>query len=210
MILYVAGPYRGDVEGNIAAARKVAIELWEAGHFALCPHLNTAHFEEDCSVDEETYIFRDLDMLARCDGIVLAPGWEKSEGARMEWDHAKTAGMPIWLYPEIPPPHPVEVRCPNQCAGFIRTVMMMYRVHLTKNQDYSPANILATGELGVATRLWDKIARLLNLYGFRFDIVHAQFGQPKEPKHESIDDTLMDSANYSVIGMLLREGEWGN
>lgn len=32
MLLYVAGKYRGDVDANIAAARKVAAELYKAGH----------------------------------------------------------------------------------------------------------------------------------------------------------------------------------
>lgn len=33
---------------------------------------------------------------------------------------------------------------------------------------------------------------------------------PKEPKNESIEDSLLDAANYSVIGLLLRRGQWGN
>lgn len=74
----------------------------------------------------------------------------------------------------------------------------------------SPANILATGEVGLITRLWDKTARLLNLMGFRFMISEAgQYTAPTEPKHESIEDTYMDMAVYAIIGLLLRKGVWG-
>ena len=42
----------------------------------------------------------------------------------------------------------------------------MYQVYLEKNRDYSPMNILATGMVGVATRIWDKTARILSLLGW--------------------------------------------
>lgn len=85
----------------------------------------------------------------------------------------------------------------------------MYRTHLSKNEDYSPASILGTGEIGLVTRLWDKVARLMNLTGFKVEISQAVFKAPIEPKHESVDDTLQDAAVYSVIGLLLHQGVWG-
>jgi 5'(3')-deoxyribonucleotidase len=105
--------------------------------------------------------------------------------------------------------HPTELRCPVQARAFKDLIEKMYQVHLDKNQDYSPANILGTGQIGLVTRLWDKIARLMNLNGFNIDVVHSSFKAPKSPKCESIQDTYMDAAVYAIIGMLLMEGKWG-
>lgn len=209
MLLYVAGPYRGDVAGNITSAKKVSIELWNAGHTVICPHMNSAHLELDCTLEDSEWLDRCTDLLMRCDGVVLVPGWDSSTGTKEEIDYARKAGIPVWEFPSIPPLHPVEVRSPKQVRGFLEIIMKMYRTHLSKNSDYSPANILGTGEIGLVTRLWDKIARLMNLSGFQIVIASMEFAAPKQPKHESIDDTLLDAATYSVIGMLLRSNSWG-
>jgi len=209
MILYIAGPYRGDVGSNIKLAREMAIKLWEAGHVAITPHLNTQNFEDDCILKNGEYIVGDLKILARCDGILMLPGWEDSEGARVERRYAHDRHIPIYNYPDIPPLNFTETRCPRQCEEFVNVVMEAYRLHLSKNEDYSPANLLATGEIGLITRLWDKAARLLNLCGFTFEIGATGFNLPKEPKNETIDDTLIDAANYSIIGLIMRRGKWG-
>lgn len=212
-IVYTAGPYRPGhgrtVADNIAAARKVAIELWRMGHFALCPHLNTANFEEDAELPDEYYLDGDLKALARCDAVVMLPTWTESEGAKGEHDYALAAGIPVYYYPDLPELHPVEVARIEQCEGFIAIVMRMYRTMLDKNYDYSPANILGTGEVGLVTRLWDKVARLMNLTGFRVEIASSSFHAPKSPKNESLDDAYLDLANYAVIGALVRMGKWG-
>ena len=76
-----------------------------------------------------------------------------------------------------------------------------------KNKDYSPFNILATGEIGVVIRLADKFIRLANLYGL--DLQTGKWTEPKEPLNESIEDTLTDIRNYSRIMALLRRDKWG-
>jgi|GEM_PF-1343519 len=165
MLVYVAGPYRGDVDKNIAAARKIAIELWEKDHAVICPHTNTAHFEDVCDVSDETYLKGDLAILARCDAVVVAPNHQESEGTLMEIAFAKQRKIPIYYYPDLPERHPTEVKFPKQSAGFMDIIMQMYRVHLDKNADYSPANVLGPGEVGLATRVWDKAVRIMNLNG---------------------------------------------
>lgn len=213
MVLYVAGPYRAPtpegIAANIQAAREVAIKLWAAGHFALCPHLNTANFELDSGLSDEMYLDGDLKILARCDGIVMLPTWTSSTGATGEHEYALAQGIPVYYWPDMPEVHPVEADLPEQCEGFIGTVMRMYRVMLDKNFDYSPANILGTGQVGLVTRLWDKTARLMNLTGFRLRVEAATFEAPKSPKNESIEDALMDLGNYGIIGLLMLAGKWG-
>jgi len=71
--------------------------------------------------------------------------------------------------------HPTELRRPQQTKAFRELLEKMYITHLDKNFDYSPANILGTGEIGLATRTWDKVARMMNLTGFDVEIEEATF-----------------------------------
>jgi hypothetical protein len=96
MIVYVSGRYSGDIDTNIQKAREAAIELWERGFVALCPHLNTAHFERDCKVLYATYIAGDLELLEKCHAVLMLKGWKKSRGATMEFKHACKCGIPIF------------------------------------------------------------------------------------------------------------------
>jgi hypothetical protein len=66
-----------------------------------------------------------------------------------------------------------------------------------KQQDYGPGNISAFGFPGVVVRMNDKFERLKNLTKGK-----------RRPKNESIDDTLMDIANYGTIGLMVRQNNW--
>lgn len=211
MLIYTAGKYSGDVDENIANARKVAIALWEMGHTVICPHLNTSHMEQDCSLEWEDYMQGDFNIISRVDAVVMLEGWENSKGAGLEHKYANDLEIPIFYAPDLPELHTTEVNNPNQCRAFREQVGIMYRTHLAKNADYSSANILATGEIGLVTRLWDKTARLMNLVGIRFQhVLYEGVVSPKDPKNESIIDTYDDLAVYAVIGKLLKMGKWGN
>lgn len=215
MLVYVSGPYTAkshdEISANINAARDVAIKLWEMGHTVICPHLNTAHFETDCKATYEQYMAGDFVLLAVCDAIVVLPGYDNSRGTKMEIDYAAELGIPTYYLTEVglPPLHPTEVKCPEQVKAFRETIGRMYRTHLRKNADYSPANILLTGEVGLVTRLWDKIARLLNLTGFDVNVEVGTYKAPKAAQNEPIEDAYDDAAVYAIIGRLLRAGKWG-
>lgn len=105
--------------------------------------------------------------------------------------------------------HITEVTRPHQVKAFREVIEKMYQVHLDKNADYSPANILGTGEIGLMTRTWDKIARLMNLMGFKIEIASMRYETPATPKNESIDDSIQDLAVYAIIWQLYRKGVWG-
>lgn len=92
LIVFISGPYRGNVAHNIAIARKHAEKIWQAGYCALCPHLNSAHMDGLC--DDSAFLEGDMAMLRRSDMIYLIPGWERSIGARAEWEEAKRLLIP--------------------------------------------------------------------------------------------------------------------
>jgi len=107
-LCYVSGPYtKNNMNGktqeeNIAQARQIGCRLWEKGFSVIVPHENTSYFEKDCNIDYNTYIRGDLDMLSRCDYIVMTPDWESSKGAIIEKDYADILKIPIYVYPELP------------------------------------------------------------------------------------------------------------
>ena len=105
--------------------------------------------------------------------------------------------------------HPTELKYPEQTKAFKETLDKMYEVHLNKNLDYSPTNINGVGMIGLATRLWDKNVRMMNLNGFEIEAHFIAFHGSREAKNESLEDTFIDGANYNIIGRLMLLDKWG-
>lgn len=105
-LVYVAGPFRSmnangksnawGVQKNVMSAMAVALEIWKAGDVALCPHANTMFFQDADGVPDSAWLEGDLLMLSKCDAIVMAPGWERSSGARAELDYAFNRGLEVY------------------------------------------------------------------------------------------------------------------
>ena len=38
----------------------------------------------------------DLEMMKRCDAVLMVPGWEKSQGAMIEYKVAINRGLPVF------------------------------------------------------------------------------------------------------------------
>jgi hypothetical protein len=93
-ILYIAGPFHsreeGGTERNIARASRTALECWRKGWAVICPHKNTAGFQYASGVKDEEWYAGYLEILSRCDAILMLNEWENSRGATMEYDYAKS------------------------------------------------------------------------------------------------------------------------
>ncbi len=107
-VIYVAGKYRAKhpylIQENIDKAKEVAKQVWAAGHAAICPHLNSINFEGLNT--EQHFIDGTLELMRRCDAVLLVPGWETSEGTKGEYDEANTLKIPVyerldWLLDDI-------------------------------------------------------------------------------------------------------------
>jgi hypothetical protein len=186
MILYLYG----DTQEKIDKLAKIAVEK---GHVIVGTTFSTGFAEE---------------LVAVCDTLVIGIGGEAVFLTQDICRFAKTIGLPV-SWDAVPEMHVTEVKNPKQAKAFRLLIGQMYRTHLRKNADYSSANILGTGEIGLVTRLWDKMARIMNLEGFTLNIASMSYGQPKEAKNEPIADTFMDMAVYAVIALLYRAGKWG-
>ena len=99
-VVYVAGPYRAAtrelIAENIAVARSVAVATARLGWFPLCPHTNTAHFDDDIPGQDQFFLDGTLALMERCDAVVLINGWRYSAGTLGEVHRARELGMPIF------------------------------------------------------------------------------------------------------------------
>jgi hypothetical protein len=97
-LIYVAGPFRGpnnwEIECNIRRAEELALEVWRRGFATICPHTNTRFFQG--AADDSVWLDGDIEMLKRCDGIIMTPDWQRSSGARAEHQVAQQEGIPIF------------------------------------------------------------------------------------------------------------------
>lgn len=106
MIVYLAGKYTGKDEAetatNIALAESVAVQLWDHGYTVISPHLNMRGFETKCKTAKyENFMAGCLEMMLRCETLILLPGWESSKGARLEEAVARNQGISIVWWSEL-------------------------------------------------------------------------------------------------------------
>lgn len=101
-VIYVAGPYRGktreEVAQNVAAARHVGKLCAIEGFFPVMPTVNTAHFDHDFPhvQNDQFWIDGTLELMRRCDAVVLVDGWQRSTGAVGEVAEAEKLGIPVY------------------------------------------------------------------------------------------------------------------
>ncbi len=112
-LVYVAGRYRSKskdgVRLNIQAASHVGAIASERGWYPVIPHMNTAGHEHITDNDDQFYLDGTLELMRRCDAVVMVPGWTESKGAISEHNEAQRLEMPIYLtVDELPSSKSVE------------------------------------------------------------------------------------------------------
>jgi hypothetical protein len=97
-VVYVAGPFRGpshwSIHQNIYRAETLALAVWAMGAAAICPHLNTAHFQNE--LPDHVWLDGDIELLRRCDAIIMTDDWRKSVGAVTEHEFAIANNIPVF------------------------------------------------------------------------------------------------------------------
>ena len=104
----------------------------------------------------------------------------------------------------------IKVRYPKTLQKFKEIQKEQLELFCKKQLDYGPSNIgLGKGKvekdkdvrlsaMGLGIRMQDKISRFLNLSM-----------NDRKPNNESLDDTLIDIANYAIMGLIVRSKKWG-
>ena len=93
MKVYIAGPMTGIDKFNFPAFDQAAMWLGRCGYDVVSP----AQLDRDAGFDPKDYlperdlagiVRRDVNAVLECDSIFMLDGWEKSRGARAEWELA--------------------------------------------------------------------------------------------------------------------------
>lgn len=101
LIIYTAGQYTAptpeEIDANVDRAAKAGQEIMRRGHAVICPHTLTHRWDIGTGLGYGDFMRNCLILLEKCDAICLLPGWEKSDGAKHEYDVAKSLNMPTFF-----------------------------------------------------------------------------------------------------------------
>ena len=106
---YLAGPMTGMPQYNFPAFDEAAAKLRSVGWEIISPaeldrkggfDPTEKHTPEYLQVFVRTAKARNKGMMARCNHIILLPGWDKSDGTKEELVWARELGMRVLLYVE--------------------------------------------------------------------------------------------------------------
>lgn len=97
-VIYIAGPYRAatqwGVEQNIRTAEAAMLQVATMGLVPLCPHTMTRYM--DGTLTDDYWLMATMEMMRRCDGVLLCGDWEQSSGTLGECREAHFCEIPIY------------------------------------------------------------------------------------------------------------------
>jgi len=97
-LVYTCGPFTAAthwlIKQNVDAAEKYSLEIAKLGAMPVCPHKMTDNFHG--LLTPEFWYEATLQLMRRCDAVLLLPGWDRSKGAMEEWEEAKRLKLPMF------------------------------------------------------------------------------------------------------------------
>ena len=97
-VVYVAGPFRARtpwlIEQNVRKAEEASARVALLGAVPLCPHTMYRHFDK--MLPDKFWLESTLELLRRCDAILLVKGWEESSGSVSEHEEAGKLKIPVF------------------------------------------------------------------------------------------------------------------
>lgn len=98
VVLYVAHPFGGDLD-NVSRAEIHLSRLQKLlpRHTLVSPIHNWGYLDYEMA-DQVAAISDCVNLLLRCDALVLAGLWNDSAGCRAEYIAAKVKGLPIFTF----------------------------------------------------------------------------------------------------------------
>ena len=96
-VVYVAGPFRASttwaIEKNVRRAEEAGLAVVQLGAMPLIPHCNTRYFHG--LMPDQFFLDGTLELMRRCDVLLLTGEWRTSSGCLKEWEEAQRLKMPI-------------------------------------------------------------------------------------------------------------------
>lgn len=97
-LIYIAGPFKAEnqwlVHCNIHYAMTVAADVARLGHLPVCPHRMLGEMQG--LLPEPFFIAGCLDLLARCDIMLVCGEYKTSRGTLAEIAHAEQERIPVF------------------------------------------------------------------------------------------------------------------
>lgn len=98
--IYLSGPMTGYPDFNKQAFADAAFKLREMGFDVVNPHQLPEPFTTgDADYNWRQYLARDLEKIVgdtAIEGVVVLPGWENSNGAKLEVLVSQYLGLKVW------------------------------------------------------------------------------------------------------------------
>lgn len=98
--VFCAGPYSGPniimSLGNMRRGLKMAIDAMKTKRFAVFAPWTDFIFGLIDAIDMQTYKENSIGLLEASDAVLLAPGWEHSEGTLKEIEIAQFNSIPVF------------------------------------------------------------------------------------------------------------------
>ena len=104
--VYISGPYTSTdpetVELNVRQAAMAAYEYMRKGWAVFCPHLQghyiATELDEEKHLNWDDWLTVDIYWLTKCDAIHMLPGWQLSQGAKIEHMAAIALGLSVFYW----------------------------------------------------------------------------------------------------------------
>jgi nucleoside 2-deoxyribosyltransferase len=97
-LIYIAGPFRAsdawEVHCNVHRAERAARDVSRLGAFPVTPHSIGAHF--DGTETAEFWLTGTMELLRRCDAVLVLPNSGRSTGTQAELKEAERLGIPVF------------------------------------------------------------------------------------------------------------------
>lgn len=96
-MIYISHPYTGNEEKNIADADKIAVML--AVKYPEILFINPIAVMKHEGLANHTYrniMVHCIELLSKCEAIIMTSGWEKSKGCMAEYKYARKEKITVF------------------------------------------------------------------------------------------------------------------
>lgn len=93
-VFYISHPYTGDMVKNLRKAKEIKHKL-QTMYPDICFVSPLDEFGEYVELSYPKVLALCLELLSRCDGIVLCEGWVESKGCNAEYAFALQRGLDV-------------------------------------------------------------------------------------------------------------------
>ena len=96
-MIYLSHPYTGDEENNLNRAEELAAKLTvDYPGIVFVNPLNAMRHMKKTNLPYEQVVGQCVELMKRCDAVIMTEGWQKSVGCCMEHQNAQAAKMKIY------------------------------------------------------------------------------------------------------------------